>query len=163
MPYIPVSIVRVHIQQLTTLAVAESTTKSYARGWCMFKRFAEQYNVNLNRIKEHNLLEFISFLSLSGFAASMVQLYLTGVRHHLKQGRNSFKDSFIIKMVVKGVSSRYSVPDIRLPINRGLLHDMWNILPIVVRNPYMVKLYRSMFTLAYHGLLRGGDLYPACH
>ena len=148
-----------HIQQLTTLAVAESTSKSYARGWCMFERFAEQYHVNMNSIKEHNLLEFISFLSLSGFAASTVQLYLTAVRHHLKlQGRNSFKDSFVIKMVVKGVSSRYSVPDIRLPINIGLLHDMWNILPIVVRNPYMVKLYRSMFTLAYHGLLRPGEV-----
>ena len=159
MPYIPVSIVRAHIQQLTTLAVAESTSKSYARGWCMFERFVEQYHVNMNSIKEHNLLEFISFLSLSGFAASTVQLYLTGVRHHLKlQGRNSFKDSFVIKMVVKGVSSRYSVPDIRLPINITLLHDMWNILPIVLRNPYMVKLYRSMFTLAYHGLLRPGEV-----
>ena len=126
MPYIPVSIVRVHIQQLTTLAVAEeSTSKSYA---------------------------------------SKVQLYLTGVRHHLKlQGKNSFKDSFIIKMVVKGVSSRYSVPDIRLPINIGLLYDMWNILPIVIRNPYMVKLYRSMFTLAYHGLLRPGEVTYTLH
>ena len=159
MPYIPVSIVQVHIQQLTTLAVAESTSKSYARGWCMFKWFAEQYHVNMNSIKEHNLLEFISFLSLSGFAASTVQLYLTGVRHHLKlQGRNSFKDSFVIKMVVKGVSSRYLVPDIRLPINIALLHDMWNVLSIVVKNPYMVKLYRSMFTLAYHGLLRPGEV-----
>ena len=120
---------------------------------------AEQYCVDVNRIKEHNLLEFISFLSLSGFAASTVQLYLTGVRHHLKlQGKNSFKDSFIIKMVVKGVSSRYSVPDIRLPINKGLLHDMWNILPIIVRDHYMVKMYRSMFTLAYHGLLRPGEV-----
>ena len=61
MPYIPVSIVRTHIQQLTTLAVAESTSKSYARGWCMFERFAEQYHVNMHSIKEHNLLEFVSF------------------------------------------------------------------------------------------------------
>ena len=159
MPFIPVSIVRVHIQQLTALAVAESTHKSYARGWCMFERFADQYNVDTNGVKEHNLLEFVSFLSLSGFAASTVQLYLTGVRHHLKlQGKNSFKDSFVIKMVVKGVTSRYTVPDIRLPINIGLLHDMWNVIPIILRNQYLVKMYRSMLTLVYHGLLRLGEI-----
>ena len=129
MPFIPVSIVWAHIQQLTTLAVAESTSRSYSRGWCMFEWFVEQYSVDVNRIREHNLLEFISFLSLSGFAASTVQLYLTGVRHHLKlQGKNSFKDSFIIKMVVKGVSSRYSVPDIRLPINKFLCYIIFGSL-----------------------------------
>ena len=50
----------------------------------MFLGFAQQYQVDLTSIKEYNLLEFISFLSLSGFAASTVQLYLVGVRHHLK-------------------------------------------------------------------------------
>ena len=61
-------------------------------------------------------------------------------------------------MVVKGVLSRYSVPDIRLPINIDLLHDMWNIIPILVRDQYLVKMYRIMFTLAYHGLLRPGEV-----
>ena len=83
MSFIHVSVVRAHIQQLTTLALVESTQKSYVRGWIMFLRFAQQYHVDLSSIKEYNLLEFISFLSLSGFAASTVQLYLAGVRHHL--------------------------------------------------------------------------------
>ena len=79
--------------------------------------FAQQYSVDLNRIKEYNLLEFVSFLSLSGFVASTVQLYLAGVRHHLKlRGQDSFNNSFIIRMVVKGVSTHFPEPDVRLPI-----------------------------------------------
>ena len=56
------------------------------------------------------------------------------------------------------MSSRYTVPDIRLPINIGLLHYMWNIVPIILRDQYLVKMYRIMLTLAYHGLLRPGEI-----
>ena len=61
-------------------------------------------------------------------------------------------------MVVKGVSSKYSTPDIKLPINIGLLHGMWDIIPIVVKDPYSVRMFRCMFTLTYHGLLRPGEI-----
>ena len=164
MSFIPVSIVRAHIQQLTTLALAESTQKLYVRGWTMFLGFAQQYHVDLNSIKEYNLLEFISFLSLSGFVASMVQLYLAGVRHHLKlRGQNSFNNSFIIRMVVKGVSTRFPEQDVRLPITLDLLADMWDVLPYIVHDQFQITMFHCMLTLGYHALLRPGELTYSPH
>ena len=164
MSFIPVSIVRVHIQQLTTLALAERTQKSYARGWTMFLGFAQQYHVDLASIKEYNLLEFILFLSLSSFAASTVQLYLAGVRHHLKlRGQNCFNNSFIIRMVVKRVSTRFPKPDVHLPIMLELLADMWDVLPYVVHDRFQITMFRCMLTLGYHSLLRPGEITYSPH
>ena len=164
MSFIPVSTVRAHIQQLTTLALTESTQKSYARGWTMFLGFAQQYNIDLNRIKEYNLLEFISFLSLSKFAASTMQLYLAGVRHHLKlRGQNSFNNNFIIRMVVKEVSTRFPEQDIRLPITLDHLHDIWEVLPYVIHDRFQITMFHCMLTMGYHGLLHPGEITYSPH
>ena len=130
----------------------------------MFLGFAQQYQVDLSSIKEYNLLEFISFLSLSSFAASTVQLYLAGVRHHLKlRGQNCFNNSFIIRMVVKGVSTRFPEPDVRLPITMDLLADMWDVLPYIVHDRFQITMFRCMLTLGYHGLLRPGEITYSPH
>ena len=164
MSFIPVSIVRAHIQQLTTLVLAESMQKSYAREWTIFLGFAQQYHVDLSSIKEYNLLEFILFLSLSGFAASTVQLYLAGVRHHLKlRGQNCFNNSFIIRMVVKGVSTRFAEPDVHLPITLDLLADMWDMLLYIVHDRFQITMFHCMLTLRYHGLLRPGEITYSPH
>ena len=104
------------------------------------------------------------FLSLSGFAASTVQLYLVGVRHHLKlRGQNCFNNSFIIRMVVKGVLTRFPEPDVCLPITLELLTDMWDILPYIVHDRFQITMFHYMLTLGYHGLLRPVEITYSPH
>ena len=130
----------------------------------MFLGFTQQYHVDLSSIKEYNLLEFILFLSLSGFAASTVQLYLAGVRHHLKlRGQNCFNNSFIIRMVVKGVSTRFPEPDVHLPITLDLLADMWDVLLYIVHDRFQITMFCCMLTLGYLGLLRPGEITYSPH
>ena len=97
-------------------------------------------------------MEFIAYLSLSSLAPATILLYVSGVRANLHWRKlNPFYDSFIIKMMLKGVNAKHRDPDVRLPVTRQLLGHMCQVLPGVVRDPCM---YISMLTPAYNGLLR---------
>ena len=103
-------------------------------------------------------MEFISYLSLSGLAPATILLYVAGVRANFCwQGLPTFTDSFVIKMMLKGVTVKYRDPDIRLLVTREILYQMCEALPLVLSDYYMVQLYKSMLTLAFHILLRPGE------
>ena len=66
-------------------------------------------------------------------------------------------------MMLKGVSSQHLLPDIRLPVTRPILHQMCDAFFFVIKDRYMVSLYRSMLTLAFNGLLRPGEFTYSPH
>ena len=110
------------------------------------------------------MLEFLSYLSLTELAPATIQLYFSGVQAHLCwHNLPSFKDSFVIKLILKGVSAKFREPDIRLPVTSKILHDMCSVLPMVVQDYYLVMMYRSMLTLAFHGLLHPGEFTYSPH
>ena len=110
------------------------------------------------------MLEFVSYLSLTELAPATIQLYFSRVQAHLHwHNLPSFKDSFVIKLILKGVSAKFREADIRLPVTRKILHDMCSVLPMVVQDYYLVMLYRSMLTLAFHGLLCAGEFTYSPH
>ena len=109
-------------------------------------------------------MEFISYLSLAGFAPATIHLYVAGVRTHLKwRSLPTYRDSFVIKMMLKGVSSQHITPDIRLPVTRNILHQMCTALQFVVKDSYLVAMFKSMLTLAFNGLLRPGEFTYSPH
>ena len=109
-------------------------------------------------------MEFISCLSLSGLAPATVLLYVAGVRANFRwHGLPTFNDSFMIKMMLKGVSAKHKEPDIRLPVTRQILHQMCEALPLIMPDYYMVQLYKSMLMLAFHALLRPGKFSYSPH
>ena len=113
---------------------------------------------------KHQLIEFVSYLSLNNFAATTIQLYLSSVMYNLKmRGLNPFNSSFILSMVVKGETSRFKNPDIRLPISLRLLHEFWHILPTVLHDNFLVLMYRSLLTFTFHGLFRTGEVTYSPH
>ena len=114
--------------------------------------------------KSNICLKFVSYLSLAELAPATIQLYFSGVRAHSHWcNLPSFKDSFVIKLILEGVSAKFSEPDIRLPVTRKILHDMCSVLPMVVQDFYMDMMYRSMLTLAFHGLPHPGEFTYSPH
>ena len=69
----------------------------------------------------------------------------------------------MIKLILKGVSAKFREPDIRLTVTRKILHDMCSVLPIVVQDYYLVMMYRSMLTLAFHRLLHPSEFTYSPH
>ena len=153
-----------YVQQLADLAISPSTHKLYAHAWELFQEFSVTYGFSTATPSEHQLIEFVSYLSLNSFAATTIQLYLSGVRYNLKmRGLNPFTSSFILSMVVKGATSRFKNPDICLPISLRLLHEFWHILPTVLHDNFLVLMYRSLLTFTFHGLFRSGEVTYSPH
>ena len=110
------------------------------------------------------MLEFVSFLSLSNFAASTIQLYLSGVKHHLKlRSIHYYEASFPLHMVMKGVSATGNKSDIKLPISLKLLHEMWGAIPFIVDSKFDTIMYRSLLSFTFHGLFRPGEVTYSPH
>ena len=97
-------------------------------------------------------------MSWLGLAPATILLYVAGVRANLCWwGLPTFNDSFIIRMMLKGMTIKHRAPKIRLLVTREILHQMCEALPMVLSDYYMVQLYRSMLTLAFHALPRPGE------
>ena len=79
----PVAALRDHVNHLTSLAYKENTYKSYNRAWSLFTAFTRHYVICLGNLQQQHVMEYISYLSLAGFAPASIQLYVAGVRTHL--------------------------------------------------------------------------------
>ena len=122
------------------------------------------YQYPVYDMQESQFMEFIAYLSLSGLAPATILLYVSGVRANLRWRKlPPFYDSFVIKMMLKGVNAKHREPDVRLPVTRHILDQMCQVLPYLVKDPYMVCMYTSMLTLAYNGLLRPGEFTYSPH
>ena len=126
----------------------------------MFLEHLENYSKNLYSLEEIDIVEYIAFLSLGGLAPSTIRGNISGVRHHLKiRLLKHFEKSFIIALTLKGVAQdNPTTPDIRLPVSINMLIRMCAALRHVLDSPYMVLLYQTMFTVAFYGLFRPGEL-----
>ena len=66
-------------------------------------------------------------------------------------------------MVVKGVSTIFTEPDVCLSITLDLLADMWDVLPYIMHDRFQINMFHCMLTLGYHGLLRPGEITYSPH
>lgn len=61
--------------------------------------------------------------------------------------------------MLEGINrSRPKSSDLRLPITKDMLFSVINFLPFVCNSCYECHLFQAMFSVAYHGLLRIGEL-----
>ena len=141
-PYFPLSTLRDHVRELTTLEYRESTCKSYGRVWQLFISFTQAYGILVYGIAEHQFMEFISYLSLVGLALATILLYVTGVKANLCwHSLPDFQNSFMICMMLKGVSVKYREPDICLPVTHDILHQMCQALLCIISDWYLIGIW----------------------
>ena len=102
------------------------------------------------------MIEFIIFLSL---APSTISLYVSGVRHHLRlRNLPMFKDNFLLKLVLKGVSNSHKQVEVRLPISLDILQNLITALDMVAASPYDVSLYLAVSSAGFFGLLHPDEM-----
>ena len=131
----------------------------YDRAWEIFKKHLKLYEKDLQDIKELDIIEFIAFLSLGQLAQTTIATYILGVCHHLRlKNLPTFKDNFMPKLVLKGVSNSHVQVDVRLPISLDILQHMIVALSLVEANPYDVALYTVVLSAGFFGLLRPGEM-----
>ena len=90
--------------------------------------------------------------------------YILGVKYHLRiRFLNDFGDSFLLKLVAKGIMSQQCQPDVRLPITMDILVKMLHALPLVHINPHKVCMYRAVLVAGFYGLMCPGELTESQH
>ncbi len=104
------------------------------------------------------MLCFVAYLSRLGYAASTILGYISGVKYTVKIAGFNFDDSFILAKVLKGCKKGNSSPDVRIPITIQVLKSMCSNLWAVTNNSYEAVLFRAMFSVAFFGLCRVGEI-----
>ena len=94
-----------------------------------------------------------------GLASSTISSHISAVAFVHKI--NSWPDpsnNFLIQKLREGCRRQRRTPDIRRPITLDLLGDLCRILGSIAASELECRLFRSLFTLAYFGFFRVGEI-----
>ena len=97
---------------------------------------------------------------MADLAPVTILSYISEVRYHLHiRFLNDFNNSFLIKLVAKGIAIQQQQPDVRLPITMDILVKMLHAFPVVLVNLQEVCMYRAVSVADFYGLMQPGELY----
>jgi hypothetical protein len=65
---------------------------------------------------------------------------------------------FIVRQIVEGIERSRSCKDTILSITRELLYSILSILPCICSSQFQCSLLKSVFSLAFHDMLRVDEL-----
>ena len=120
------------------------------RAWDIFMAHLQLYDKSLFALKEFDVVEFAAFLSMANLAPATILSYISRVKYHLRiRFLNNFSDSFLLKLVAKGIVSQQHRPDVRLLIIMDILVKMLHALPLVHINPHEVCMYRAVLVAGF--------------
>lgn len=143
-----------------TASVALNTRLAYESGIKAFQAF--RFSLGLPEVwppSIQTVVDFISYLSLKGAAASTARSYLSGIGYRCKiLGVSDTTQCFLVKKLILGMSRSGSEGDKRLPITIDLLQRVIRVLPAVCSSNFEAVLFASAFTVAYFGFFRIGEL-----
>ena len=143
-------------------AMAPSTHKTYLRGLEFFNTFRNTTGLdNLWPIPVLHLVEeFLVYMNKLKLAHSTILCYISGISYFNKlYDMEDNTTKFIIRKLIEGVKrSNPSQNDNRLPITRDLSGEIIGCLSSVCKNNFETKLFRAIFSLAFHGFFRVGEL-----
>ena len=110
-------------------------------------------------VPSNHILLFIAYHSGKGSAASTVSSYISGISyvHKLRQWTDP-AELFIVRKALEGLRRLNRTKDHRAPISEELLVKICGALNQVCYSEYETFLFRSVFTLAFYGLFRVGEL-----
>jgi hypothetical protein len=116
----------------------------------------------LNELRQTYTMTDVWPVPLEDICKFTAYLFQTNLSHSFFSRVNDFEDptqKFVIKKMLEGIKrSKPKTRDTRLPITKELLVLILRILPFVCVSQYERKLFSAAFSVAYHGLLRVGEI-----
>lgn len=140
---------------------ADSSYNTYRRAhtalWLFFK---EVYGLEPSwPLVLNDVLLFLSFLQLEGYAPSTIHTYLSAINHvnQLKKGANLSAD-ITVRQVLDGIDKMCIPREVRQPITQDILTRLLRVIPIFIHDEYMVAMYRALFTSMFFMCTRVGEV-----
>ena len=145
----------------------ESTAQNYL--WRHLNKFVISLDTKENLSWEEKTALFGAYLIDGGVQSSTLKSYFSVIKHVLKQDGYPWNDGkVLLSSLVKSCKLENDRVKIRLPIQKGLLELLMFELERKYgstsnQQPYLECLYKTMFCLAYYGMLRIGEVTESDH
>ena len=141
-----------------------STKRNYLSVWRSFNRFY----IRLDRKPESwedRLVLFVGFLIQNKKKSSTIKSYISAIRAMLQGIKVKLQENvFLIKALTRACRLHIDKVHTRQPIHRNMLVKLLAKAKEKFKNqPYLSLLYRTIFTTAYFGLFRIGELTTSDH
>lgn len=144
-------------------SLAPSSHRAYDKIWenlCTFCTSVLQTSVSLP-LSYATVALYVAHLHEKGLSASTITSHLSAIAYfHNINGydTNDPTKVFVVRKAVAGAARLLPQYDSRLPITEPILQRLVQSLPYVYPSLYEQVLYKSIFTLAFYGLARVGEL-----
>lgn len=157
---VPLEHLQRRARQLLLTGIACNSTSTYNTPLSAFGKFRSFYGLPKQLpIPVQQIILFMSFCFEKGLSTKSISTYIAGINYYHKLcGFYDLSNVFLIRKLLEGCHrSRISL-DNRAPITMPVLVAICNSLPKVCYDNYEVKLFSSIFILAYFGLFRISEL-----
>ena len=108
---------------------------------------------------------FVGYLVQNNKKASTIRSYISAIRSVLQDIKVTLKeDKVLLASLTKACRFRNHHGYVRLPIQKGVLSMILKQVESLYHNqPYLIDLYKALFSTAYFGLFRVGELTKGEH
>ena len=156
------------LERLKNRQTRDSTAKNYIGIWRQLNKFIIKLDYKDNLSWEEKTALFGAYLVDGGVQSSTLKSYFSAIKFILKQDRYEWKDSkLLLSSLIRGCKLENDKLKVRLPIQKGLLEmilfEVERKFDHLNPQPYLAAMYKALFSLAYYGMMRVGELTKSDH
>jgi len=102
---------------------------------------------------------FMTYCFEKAYSPTSIASYISGLSFfHKINGWYSIADVFVVRKLLQGCRRLRPVVDKRAPITVSMLRQICTIMPTITYTYYETVLFKALFTVAFFGLFRVGEL-----
>ena len=152
--------IRQIIDKLKLRQFRDSTRRTYHTAWKVFSKFYLRLDIKL-KTWEDRLTLFVGYMADQKKQSSTIRSYISAIKAKLKEVGIQLKENqYLLTSITKACKYKNHKAGIRLSIHKEMLKEI--ILQVAgifpSEQPYLECLYKALFTVAYFGLFRVGEL-----
>lgn len=139
---------------------APNTLQAYQTGKAAYKKFLQQAGLKMRWPPlVSNVTSFIADMSLRLYSPATARLYVAGLGYYCKlKGVQDTTQNFVVKKMLLGMERVKKEKDSRLPITPKILEQVLEQLPFVCSTSYEACMFKALYSMAYFGVFRVGEL-----
>lgn len=144
----------------------KSSKDSYHSIWLGFLKFLDGFD-DLPDNWEDKLVMYVAHLGNEFTAPATISSYVSAIRYKLrKDGVKISEKSLEIASIIRTCKKLNKRVILREPIHKHMLHFILDALEVELTKrgqPFLLKLYRAIFTMGYYGFMRIGEVVDSQH
>ena len=143
----------------------DTTSKNYLAIWRMFNNFLIQLDSRPQTWEERTSLFCTYLIEKKNLQSQTIRSYRSAIKTVLTDDGYSWDEGqLLLNSLTRACKIKNDVLKCRLSIKKGLLElILFELKRTLVDQIYLQVLYRSLFCLAYYGLMRIGELTESPH